>query len=528
MKPYKVMIVDDEPEIRKGIEMKVDWEALGLILQAEASNGQEAMIALEQHPIDIVITDMHMPYMDGVEFLKACAEHYPLLKLIVLSGYDDFLYAKAAVRSNVKDYLLKPVVRRELADSLRKVVGELDSERQAHAERNQMEWQLSQNLISMREQLIVQTLKHTSDYAWLWRDQAKRLRTNHWNDSTVQFLVIDMDASEDRQLFLLPFELLCREIAAEWNGEAYVFRDPGLPYMIGIMVVHPEREGVDSSANQVDELIGKLAPAMQRYIGMTTVNGIGQPVIGFHEWKRGYLSALLSWNENKANINKAECNGVIAEVPLSPELEKQLVYLLKADKREPFKQELNKLLMLAERHSPQVLARTVFYAFFVMESVAQDYGITIPTEQRVWLQPDLVWGLNASKRANEYIERTADWIADRIAFVHHAPSRDLFESVKRFIDDNYGSELTLSMLAEKYHFNSSYFSELFRIHIGQTFSDYLTDIRMTKAARLLLESDFPLTEVGELCGYANPSYFSTAFKKRYRMSPSKYRNLREQ
>lgn len=139
---YRVIIVDDEAEIRKGLQLKINWEACGFRIVGEAANGREALACIEQQRPDLVITDIRMPTMDGMELLKRCVRDYPGIKTVVLSGYEDFDYAKTALQCGAKDYLLKPVIRREFREVLQKLKEEMDRERLNRIESDQMRTQL--------------------------------------------------------------------------------------------------------------------------------------------------------------------------------------------------------------------------------------------------------------------------------------------------------------------------------------------------------------------------------------------------
>lgn len=110
---YNVLIVDDEKEIRNGLKLKIEWEKLGFHVQGEASNGIEALELLRSQPFHLLITDIRMPFMDGLTLLQNCALEFPHLKTIILSGHDDFSYLKSAIQFRARDYLLKPIVRRD-------------------------------------------------------------------------------------------------------------------------------------------------------------------------------------------------------------------------------------------------------------------------------------------------------------------------------------------------------------------------------------------------------------------------------
>lgn len=160
---YRVLLVDDELEIRSGLKLKIDWAALGFTIAGEAQDGREALAYLERERFDLILTDIRMPVMSGLELLKQCAENYSRVKSIVLSGYDDFHFVKAALQCGAKDYLLKPVVRGELASILGKLKEELDSERQAATMDETVRHRLSESESVLKERLVLE---------WIGNDDA--------------------------------------------------------------------------------------------------------------------------------------------------------------------------------------------------------------------------------------------------------------------------------------------------------------------------------------------------------------------
>lgn len=126
---YRVLLVDDEEDIRVGISRKMDWEGLGFALVGEAENGQEALELAEQLKPDVVLTDIKMPFMDGLELCRILTQRLPAAKFVVFSGFDEFEYAKQAIRMNVSEYILKPINAPELSEVLRKLKSQLDAER---------------------------------------------------------------------------------------------------------------------------------------------------------------------------------------------------------------------------------------------------------------------------------------------------------------------------------------------------------------------------------------------------------------
>ena len=129
MEPYKVLLVDDEEDIRVGISQKMDWAGLGFTLVGEAANGQDALELAETLLPDVVLTDIKMPFLDGLELCRILTEQLPASKFVVFSGFDDFEYAKQAIQMNVSEYILKPINASELSAVLQKLKEQLDRER---------------------------------------------------------------------------------------------------------------------------------------------------------------------------------------------------------------------------------------------------------------------------------------------------------------------------------------------------------------------------------------------------------------
>lgn len=128
MELYRIILVDDEEEVRKSIIRKIDWEAVGFSVVGDAENGEDALEKIEALEPDVVLTDIRMPYMDGLTLAERIRQKYPSMKIVIFSGFDDFEYAKKAIKLNVTEYILKPVNVEELTAILKRIRGNLDEE----------------------------------------------------------------------------------------------------------------------------------------------------------------------------------------------------------------------------------------------------------------------------------------------------------------------------------------------------------------------------------------------------------------
>lgn len=153
---YKIILVDDEDEVREGIKHKISWSKYGFELVGDFDNGRDALEAIEQHRPDVIITDICMPFMDGLGLARAVMDRYRDMKVIIVTGYEDFEYAKQAITLKVTEYLLKPINAREFAEFLSKMKQDLDEEHLQKANLVKLRMQLNQSLPLLRERFLEQ------------------------------------------------------------------------------------------------------------------------------------------------------------------------------------------------------------------------------------------------------------------------------------------------------------------------------------------------------------------------------------
>ncbi|MFX3633577.1 MAG: helix-turn-helix domain-containing protein [Candidatus Pristimantibacillus sp.] len=523
---YRVLIVDDEPEIRLGLRLKVDWEGLDLYIVGEAANGIEALERLENEAVDIVLTDMNMPVMDGQSFLHACREHYPSLRLVVLTGYEDFNYARAAVRNHVRDYLLKPVTRQELSEALIKVTRELDEERKDLERTTSIERQLSQYYMEMKQHFIIHLVKGELEQERTVRERAKMFQLEEWEDRSVYFLTaglreratgsIAVERTPDK--FRLPFELVCRETMESFTGSVLAFRDSSYPGLMHFILLEQElATGTFSD---------QLRKNVKTYIGFEPSVGTGQSVIGFAKWKDGYFSSLLSWNLAESDV-QAESKGADEGYSTLPDDKIKVIRrLLIRGELEQFEMAIVSELQDALAVSMVYFVKVIFQLYLLLESIAYESRVTLNNREQLWLRPEMVLGLDTIMKAKTFLMSIASHIDRKLKHDAEDSEQSQIGAARQFIDDNYMYDLNLTMIAAKFNYNPSYFSELFKEKVGKTFIQYVTEVRMTYARRLLEDTTLGLWDIAEFTGFSNPSYFSSKFKKIFGVSPSDYRQQR--
>ncbi|SLJ96369.1 MULTISPECIES: response regulator [unclassified Paenibacillus] len=507
---YNVLIADDEIEVREGLKLKVNWQDMGFIISGEAANGIEAEELLKAEHFDLLITDMNMPVMDGVQLLDVCRSLNPSIQIMIITGYEDFHYARAGVRSQAMDYLLKPVTRDELKTTLNKIKDELDKKKQLHGDSEMMQWRLSQYYKEMKQRFLLDLVRgHRLPPSSL----PERMRLFHlesWQDHSVCFITAGMrdsgiqTASVERvpEKLYLPFELLCHEMAQSYPDNVQVFHDgahPGIMHFITL-------EGIQH------EFAQQITAQTHSVLTMNVQVGLGLSVSGFERWKEGYIHSLLAWNSagRKGTQDRVP---VVDHSPLLPEETSRMLHrFLIRGELDSFRSVIRKELADSFRISTTHMIRSLFQISLLFE------------HESSWISPEWVLWLMTPDQAELLLMH---WVED---FVNQQQPSEVgedtvIESAKRYIEENYMLELTLTSLAEQYNYNSTYFSEIFKEAAGISFIQYVTEVRMKHAIRLLKETQLTVWDVTELTGFRSPSYFSSKFKKMFNISPSDYRLL---
>ncbi|WP_404429555.1 response regulator [Sutcliffiella horikoshii] len=521
----KVLISDDEIQIRKGIRMKMDWAQAGFEIVAEAANGQEALEILKEKEVDIVITDIRMPIMDGMQFVKRCHVEYPDIKVIVLSGYSDFEYAKSSMKAGVKDYLLKPVAPDELADALQRIRSEADMEKKKRLESERISRFVLNQLEERREQYLLYLVKEEFTEYNVAKDRLKQLQleTLAQENTEVQFVTVEMRSAkgnpDELKELLLPFKMLCKEYAERYEG-THFFYDAGYSNMIHF--IHQKH---DAPLTHSSNFIRNLQAKVKEYLKVETVIGIGKGVKGFQQFKNGYISALLSWSQSQVGGHSQVIEGTAQNevFNFTLDVEKKLTNAIENADQRAFQDSLQDVL--GGNLSMMAFSFLSNRVLFLLGSLARKYDVdTVEMKDRIWNCQQSIWELNSQIRVKEQLQQLAQAIVQKVKEVRSSSSgSELVENVRRFIESHYASEITLSSLSKQFHINSAYLSEIFKNHVGQNFSDYLNCLRMENAKKFLKDPQLKIIDVAHLVGFSNSGYFSTVFKKQFGYSPADYR-----
>ena len=530
MEQYRVLLADDEEEIRTGISRKIDWTALGFSLVGEAGNGEEALELAEQLRPDVVLTDIKMPFMDGLELCRRLRQSLPAAKLVVFSGFDDFEYARQAVGAGVSEYILKPINAPELAEVLNKLRDQLDRQRLERRDMETLRRRYEESLPILRE-LFYTRLLSGQFHPEQVRDRAARyeidLPPGLW---TAALIHADPqseagDAGRDELLLLSVQSFLTDHFSLEGcTARAVLYEDTA-----ALLV---QLSGPDRLYPLLEEL-ERLSLLSRGFLGAPLTAGVGRPCPGpeaLYHSARGARAALdyraLVGSGRVIYIDDLEPQST-ATISFDENDQHRLSTAVKLGTPEQVEQAAGELM---ERLRQTGLSLSQCH-LFLLEVVTCLVRLT--RSGGVAVEEVFGAGFTGAVSISNFssLEELGRWLSGRCLKLHDLLGRQrtdsawrLVEQAKEYIASHYTDEqLSVEALCSHIHLSPTYFSTLFKREMGMSFTAYVTQIRMDEAVRLLRDTGEKTYRIAEQTGYSDPNYFSYVFKRRFGVSPSKYR-----
>ncbi|MGG6313495.1 response regulator [Paenibacillus macerans] len=508
----KVLIVDDEPKLREGLRTFIDWEAQGYDVVDTAANGNEALDKYKLHHPDLVVADIRMPGMDGLQLIEKLRMQDPLLHILILSGYADFSYAKKAMTQRADGYLLKPVDEDELTDYLWKIKLEIDEEKASEQWKHvTAEWN--------REALIQSVLTGTDQENTA--PLCERAGQVGISGKAFQILLLALQTEEDAEANSLARKALTR-----------LFEDPGRGYVfaihakLGVLLNEPL---LSVETGGVYREIGAALAGTGAHFSVA----LGEKVGCLTEIRDSYLTAcelirhqffldhgsLLSPEAMQAGASAdfADPTRHSAE-----ELGEQLYYAVDIGNRDAVKILLRQLgaVYMTEGSSEQEIKSRYVELLTTLFSKVLKQSPELQSRGKEFSD-----GFSEIQKARTILSlyEKAEGLLQQI--INQLGEDGKHREVKIMLDlihRNYGENLKLEMLSGIFNYNSAYLGKLFKNTTGEYFNTYLDKVRIEKA-KAYLEEGLKVYQVAEKVGYTNVDYFHSKFRKYVGTSPSAYR-----
>lgn len=529
---YKVLFVDDEILTRQAISRNTPWEEAGFTLVGAAENGKQAIEMVEEFLPDLVLTDICMPIMDGIGLASYIHENHPEIKVVILSGYDDFEYAKSALKYEVIDYILKPITSFELKEELDKIRKKLDASMEKQVQVEKIKQEYEKNMPTLRSHFLNRLLEGS----YLKKDVQSQmehlglvLQGNYQAvvaidlEDASEFLKLYPDAKED----LIDFSIgnITGEIVED-EHDILFFQNTENQSICIFQADKPER------VKERVELVGqKIIDAMERYMKLKVSIMVGKTVTKPEEWGQSYVSV------NRARDNKFLLEDhafVYGEDFAMPKVHtpiqasgwvEKLVLMIKLNQLEELKETVEEMFreFRASGCEKKTILLHVQNVVLTILIELEDCTSDISQEQE---EVQFIHHLSNYKHLSEVEGKFLDLckkLSMDIAGRRESVNQKQAILAMDYIDKNYMNvNMSLNMVCAHLCVSTSYFSTIFKNATGETFVEALTRVRMEKAKNLLETTNMKSYEVALTVGYNDPHYFSSIFKKHMGMTPTEY------
>ncbi len=534
----RVIVADDEYKVCQLICQLIDWEGLGMRLIGTASNGLEALQMIEAEKPDLVLTDIRMPGFDGMELLKRARTVKADMEFIIISGYSHFEYAQTAIRYGVSDYILKPVNKETLNATLQKV-------RQRYLEHKTLE---EENLEQKKQQATAQARLREL----LWKDLEeeqipKELEAfnekyrYHFKNGLFRIFLIQADVKDNQELNEDYVNNVMEVLNSKLEG---IFNRHVSPLCID-SEIFCKSEGASAILNYSEEKDGKLLNALEALIsGLSRELHVFEHIrfhlsVGHAVWSVAKLAECMKEAELAMGQRLLLRNNTfLSEIPESIEFDEDSLYqsfsevirqcldLQKTEGIEKAVYELQASALSLGLNGSQMLSLVqASYRIFLLSSIFQEKFRFVDREaMEVRFNHESILCSNRemlfsylAETCKKNIEEAVNWYeAEKIRPINQA---------KQYIQEHFAEPLSLEEVSAQAGFSSSYFSTLFRKETGKNFLEYLIDVRIEEAKKLLRKSGSTIEQIGKAVGISDYKRFAKTFKKITGISPKEYRKL---
>lgn len=519
---YKVMLVDDEPVILEGLKHLLKWDEHGLEISAEALNGFQALKILEHTKIDILITDIKMPEIDGLELIRSINRRGLNIKTIILSGFDDFKYVKESITLGIENYILKPVNEDELSSTLNNIVEKIE------LEFNQ----------KIKTKIDNDILKENIYHRWIsnqitpkeLEERALLLNINlNYNAYLVCMARIlrPQELSMDMDLSLLKFAIknICNEIINNY-GQVFIFTD-----LSGDLILHFSGDYKEISRARICELLSACINTIRIHLKTEISFSIGSI-------ERDWDSVFVSYSNAKTmmeyslifpqgtlfDFEKIKKNNEEQQIAFEVDLDSLKKHILAMDikKTTDFIEDIYTRLTETNKYTPAFIQNISTELLFNMCSVAKYSKLDTETLDYSSNLFSTIFQIDNIADIFNWLKEIAKNIIWDIEKVHKNIN-PLIRRILDYIDTNYYRDISLKTLSSQFNVNSAYLGQLFKNEVGEMFSLYLNKVRIEKAKDLLNKSRFTAKEISLKVGYSNENYFYNIFKKMTGKYPTEYK-----
>lgn len=522
---YNVLIVDDEQGILDGFQKLINWNEFGIAKVITALSAENAIELMKNNHIDILISDVCMDKMNGIELIAYCIKHYPHIKHMIQSGYDDFHYVKEAMHLGIENYLLKPVNEEELISSLILIGDKIELEKKEITEKK-----INADLV-LENVLLRWVSNNIAPQELISKSKTLDLELN--NECYCVALIKDANFKREeyeknyeyqlQQRQLHSFILNTAQLKVGINAYCFVNMKSQI-----VLILHFESDQFSNIKDKIKELLQQVH--LLKQVNLFAV--LGDCVTTFENVPKSYndaqyllniqtidsINTLSEWSVRDKKRNDLEKN-----IPIHFEKITKSIKSLDKIEMDHLLQEIKYEIVKSEMIGS-------CWENIVLQQIAISIIDSIDLQEHIALYEQFEHLIIKIQNDHDFdfgdcmisLQKLADACIDALNYQQSSYAPVVTEVIS-LINTDYAQDLNLSAIATKYKMNVVYLGQLFKNDVGDYFSGYLNNYRIEKAKQFLEESDLSVQEIGSKVGYLNKAHFFSVFKKIMGSTPTEYR-----
>ncbi|MDY7223291.1 response regulator [Halalkalibacterium halodurans] len=520
---YKLIVVDDEEVVLEGLRQFIDWNSMGYQLIGCFEDGKDAIDYIQNHEVDVVLTDIDMIHVSGLELAQFIHHHFPQIKTVIVSGHKDFQYAKKAIEYNVEHYLTKPTDINEIISVFQKIKEELDLQIKKEEEEMEYRQRYDEVIPLLKEQFLIHLLSGSISNE---RELKTRLEAIKFPSMLVHgeccLIHVYLNPEQGQEGFSNHYlkSTLQRFFNSEREDNYYIssyFDQKTLKVLALSMKKEREKELIHS----VEQDITKIKRSVQKNFGVFLTFEKSPMYENVMELSQNIHLKMKGYDRNLKTYAKSDLE--IKEYRTIIQQYRQFISLIMDGNGKEVEASLNRIFTQLETFSIETSQRLIIDLFSMISHTFVEMGINVfeISKGKVAYQ-----GVLSMNNIEEIKEWCSDYLQQIIAYYEKrnqkSSSYQIINQAKKYIHLMYHKDISLEDVANYVYLNHVYFSRLFKQQTGTKFSDYLTNLRIDKAIELLKENKYKTYEISEKVGYKSSKYFSRVFKQATGCSPKEY------
>ncbi|MFA9464941.1 MAG: helix-turn-helix domain-containing protein [Velocimicrobium sp.] len=527
---YKVLIADDEYWTREKLRTMIDWKQYNLEFQQPAVDGEDVLEKIKLNVPDILITDINMPFVSGLDLIKILKEEYPDIVVFVISGYDDFAYVKMALLEGAINYLLKPVTKIDLVNTLSKALEIISNREQVEKEQEEQRLQIR------KEASYIQDREFS---LFVEKEEMGYSPTIMMNSNIIAGCSLVLIKIHNLNELVTQYHYDMNHLS--YSVKKSIKEITGYENLLIFNYIFRSNEFIIISEVDNNKLL-KVAQLILKYLSSRTNSPISI-IVSEHSYSiesihAAYIQsvAMLMLRKYKkesvitfCDKNNLDMKAVIKN-PITDEIENKIKSLIKSGNQNALKTMIFETVGLknCERDAWSLLevkqtVKKICHLLLDIMAEGKAFAEILDMENMVDLATKTVENLSVES-ISELLEEMIDLTADLQKQDMSGSIRSVVKHAVTYIEQNFFENLTLTSLSQKFNVESSYFSKVFRQETGDNLTSYIAKKRVNKAIEYMKDSKINLTEIAFMVGYDDYTYFNRVFRKMTGVSPRDYRN----